>query len=550
VTSQVTIDNPSGADRVKPRFAVPPHWARYSFIAIAAVLLPIMILASFDFGVTWDEKDRHRNGELVWQFLRGERSRSAFAETGGHLYPGLFDTICAALEDWVPANRYVLRHAVNATFGWVGILFCGRLAARLFGPWAGVLAMALLSLSPRYFADSMNNPKDLPFAAMTVVALYYISTVSPRWPYVSTSTAIKIAISLALALGIRVGGLLYLGYFGLLVMVLVVRDRCTDWRRLADTAGRMLAIAVAMLVLGTVFWPWAGGAPLVRPFQALLGAANYPWDGSVLFMGREFAADELPWYYAPWWVLISTPPVVLAGIAVSAISFWNYDDALRRMGLWFLVLFPVATGIVMGSTLYDGIRHLQFITPVLVLLAVAGWVGLFRESRPLWVRRTAAVALVAGLASMLTFAIRFHPNQGVYFNALVGGPRGAFKNYDMDYWGNCVLQAVRYGVETARSHGTVVTISGNPQHLVQLNAERFREVYFTNSSRGRHYLNVQLARGPVLSLRELARESALYQVRTPDGVVLCTVTPGPAFGEFEAQHRAGMPDSNHQPNSQ
>ena len=65
--------------------------------------------------------------------------------------------------------------------------------------WAGVLAMVLLAVSPRYFADSMNNPKDLPFAAMTVVALYYISTVSVEWPYVSFSTAIKIAVSLALA---------------------------------------------------------------------------------------------------------------------------------------------------------------------------------------------------------------------------------------------------------------------------------------------------------------------------------------------------------------
>ena len=66
----------------------------------------------------------------------------------------------------------------------------------------------------------MNNPKDLPFAAMSVAALYYISTVSPRWPYLPLGTAVKIALAIALALSIRVGGLLYLGYFGLLVMAL------------------------------------------------------------------------------------------------------------------------------------------------------------------------------------------------------------------------------------------------------------------------------------------------------------------------------------------
>ena len=44
-------------------------------------------------------------------------------------------------------------------------------------------------------------------------------------------------------------------------------------------------------------------------------------------------------------------------------------------------------------------------------------------------------------------------------------------------------------------------------------------------------------------LRELVGEPALYQVRTPDGAVLCTVVPGPAFGELEAlRRRAGAPD--------
>ncbi len=497
-----------------------------------------MILASFDFGVTWDEKDRHRNGEFVWEFIRGLRSRSAFAETGGHLYPGLFDTICAALEAWVPANRYVVRHAVNAAFGWIGVVYCGRLTARLFGVWSGVLAMVLLALSPRYFADSMNNPKDLPFAAMSVMVLYYISTVSTRWPYVTPSTAVKIVLALALALNIRVGALLYLGYFSVLIAALVVIDRCTNWRRLADTAGRVLAVGVAMLLLGTVFWPWAGAAPLTRPFQALLGAANYPWDGVIVFNGDEYRATNLPWYYAPWWFLISTPPVVLAGTALSGFFVWNRDDTLRRVGLWAVVVVPVAAGIVMGSTLYDGIRHLRFIDPVLVVLAAAGWTGVLRASRPRWLRRGAALGLAAGLASVLIFDVRFHPNQGVYFNALVGGPHGAFKRYDMDYWGNCVFQAVEWSARTARSYRRVLIVSGHPAHLVQLNSERFREVSFTDLSRNRHHLHVRLARGSIAGLSELVEEPALHRVRTPDGVVLCTVSPGPAYAELEPlRHR-------------
>jgi hypothetical protein len=170
-----------------------------------------MVFASFDFGVTWDEKARHRYGELIWEFLRGLRARTAtYDEDGGNLYGGLFDTICAAVERYVPVNRYVLRHAINATFGWIGVVYVGRLAARLFGQWAGVLGLLLVAASPRYFADSMNNPKDLPFAAATAAALYF-STISPKWPYVSRSTAIKIVLALAVALNIRAAALFILG---------------------------------------------------------------------------------------------------------------------------------------------------------------------------------------------------------------------------------------------------------------------------------------------------------------------------------------------------
>jgi hypothetical protein len=110
----------------------------------------------------------------------------------------------------------------------------------------------------------------------------------------------------------------------------------------------------------------------------------------------------------------------------------------------------------------------------------------------------------------------------------------------MDYWGNCVLQAVKWSAETARSYGTVVTISGFPPHVVQLDAERFSEVYFTQPYLMRHHLDIRLARGSIGDLREVTGLPALHQVRTPDGALLCTVSPGPAYGELEAiRHRVG-----------
>jgi hypothetical protein len=522
-----SFDPPS--DTSQSRFST----AWWVFVALAATLLPVMVFASFDFGVTWDEKPRHHYGELVWEFMRGLRARNTtYVEDGGHLYGGLFDTICAAVERYVPVNRYVLRHAINAAFGWIGIVYVGRLTARLFGQWAGVLGLLLIAFSPRYFADSMNNPKDLPFAAATAAALYYLSTMSPRWPYLSRSTAFKIVLALAAALNIRAAALLYLGYFGLLIGAFVLAERQFDRRRLLDTLLRVVAVTAGVLVLGTVFWPWAMASPFIRPIEALLSFANAPFGADVLFNGRPVPSNDLPWYYVPVWLAISTPPVVLVGMVLAGL-FTKREWLPALFALWTIALLPIALVIIQHSTLYDGVRHLLFIYPAIVALAAAGWTAALSRRDPL-VRRITAVLLVIGIVNILTFTVRAHPNESAYFNELVGGPKGAFSRYDMDYWGNCVLQAVGWSAKTAQLSGVPVVISGEPSQVIQLDSERFHQLSFEPPFRNKHQLDVRLARGSGEGVAGLAgRPDALYRVQMPDGAVLCVVEPGPAFAQLQ-----------------
>jgi hypothetical protein len=372
---------------------------------------------------------------------------------------------------------------------------------------------------------------------MSMVALYYISTVSPKWPYVTPGTGIKIAVALALALNIRVGALVYLGYFGLLVLAFVVAERCTDWRRLADTAARLAGVTAGVLLLGTLFWPWAQAAPLTRPIQALIGLSNFPWDSGIVFNGRNYTALSLPWYYPLEWLLISTPPVVIAGVILSVLVVRNREWAIRNAALWIVLILPLALVITRDSTLYDGIRHLLFIYPIVALLAASGWTAALlatQRARP-WLRTGTAALLAVGLINVVAFDIRFHPNQTVYFNELVGGPRGAFGKFDMDYWGNCMLEAVVWSAKTAKLSGRPIGISGNPWHLVQLNAERFPHLlYFVPPHRRQYHLDVRLNRGSKEGMAELAnRGDALYRVVTADGVVLCAVLPGPAFAQLQ-----------------
>jgi hypothetical protein len=539
------------------------RWPQALFWVIVLALLPVMVSLSKDFGATYDEFDRHKGGLALVEFFDGKASREEAHY--GTMYPGLFDVIPAWLERHIQTDRYVLRHQVNAVFGWVGILFAGLLAGRLFGIPAGILAVMLLAASPRYFAHSMNNPKDLPFAATSVMVLYCLSRVSPRRPYITIGSCVALAVALGLCLGTRPGALLYFGYVPLLVVGLFAVQwggalrragwrAVRHWRRLPAlarvhwTTGLLLGVKVSLvlcggLLVGTIFWPWAQVAPFTRPVEALTRAAGYDWEGQVLFDGRYLYANDLPWSYLPTWFLIGTPLVVLAGMALSMIADvrgWGWS----RLALWTVALLPIVLIIARDSMVYDGMRHVLFAYPPMAVLAASGWAGLLTY-RQRWVRVGGMALLLVGMLPVLAFHLRSHPNQTAYVNELAGGPRAVFGRYDLDYWGNCLLQAVEWSAATARRAEMPVQVWARPAHLARLDAARFRGVSVISDGDEPHHLRIDLLRGSPNDVRLLAsRPDAVHRVTTGDGAVLCVVSRGPQYGDLQQRlNGAGKPGS-------
>ena len=173
---------------------------------------------------------------------------------------------------------------VNAAFGWVGVLVAFALARRLAGVRAAWLTALLLIAMPRYVADSMNNPKDLPFAVLMLAGYYYILTIRDEFPYLTWLHVLKLGAVIALALNVRSMGLALLGYTAAALGVVILADRERSPGRTAGAAARFAAVAAFALVAGTAFWPWAQEAPLTRPVQAFLLASTFSWGIGSLFM--------------------------------------------------------------------------------------------------------------------------------------------------------------------------------------------------------------------------------------------------------------------------
>ncbi len=502
----------------------------WAYRLLPALLLPAMVVLSRDFGITWDEKTHQMYGQAIWLFVT-QAADSHWFHPGWYMYlhGGLFDTLCVAAQRVLPGDLWTTRHYVNALFGGVGIVYAGRLGRLAGGHATGLLAMALLVLSPRYFADSMNNPKDVPFAALSMAALYYTARLRPQFPFLGLRLFVPLAASIALALNVRAGALLLLGYVALALAGLTVASRATSPARLSSTTARLAALALVVLVAGTAFWPWAQKRPLKRPVQAILLLSGFDWDRTVLFDGRDVRTTALPVDYVPRWAAVTVPPVVLVGAALS-LAFLTRRRASARWlvaGMWFAALFPAAYVILTRAVIYDGIRHLLFAYPPLVVAAAWGWQGMLGALTGR-ARAAAALGLAVGLAEPAWFMWRNHPNQCVYFNAFAGGPRGALGRYELDYWGNSVHQAIDWVDRRARQEEVRLAVSGFPPHVVRDEVRRRPSLHAARDGE-RSHLEVLVLRGTRETVLELAsRSDVLHRVTTADGATLAIVVPGPA----------------------
>ncbi|MBN2489801.1 MAG: hypothetical protein JXQ29_03005 [Planctomycetes bacterium] len=206
----------------------------------------------------------------------------------------------------------------------------------MLGARAAFFAALFLLLTPRYYGDVFLNPKDVPFAAGYVWSLYYLGRVFRVLPRPPWSLLVRTGLAIGLTLGIRVGGLILLAYLALLLGVHTVAAGLRTRRpvpclrlalRLASHFLVVLAVAWPVML---AFWPWAQQAPLTNPFLALEQVTHFPWPGEVLLAGTWHPGTELPWSYAPHWLLISSPEPILALLLAGALLVLRRWIAPRR----------------------------------------------------------------------------------------------------------------------------------------------------------------------------------------------------------------------------
>jgi hypothetical protein len=427
-------------------------WLGRALILIVA----LVILTTFrSYGMTWDEPVYKEYGDRILRWYTSGFHDKGAREMGFlSVYGGFFDTLTQALVKISFLDTYTTRHLVNAGYGLLAIIYTWRLGTLLRGPKAGFVAALFLCLTPMFYGHMYNNPRDVPFAALYVVSLFYIVRCAKMLPRVPWLELLKLGIAIGLALGGRIGAVFLLFLWGACVAGFLLagiarRDKQTRGRLRRDAArvgaGFAYVTVIAWAIM-LVFWPWGQAHPLSSWWESMKMMSQFPWKGTILFRGREIASEQLPRSYVPTFLTMILPEFYFLALgAGGALVLARYVFAARRPGLvsrWpylllaFACVWPPVVAIVLHSTLYDGIRHFMFILPPLAILAGISLTALLESAAPALLKGGVLVGVLAAAAVTLVDMIQLHPYQSLYFNRTVaGGLPGAASQFETDYWG-------------------------------------------------------------------------------------------------------------------
>lgn len=442
------------------------------------VLIVIGASVYKDYGVPIDEPIE-RNSGLISLNAIGERFQIPWIMNDASLqneakklgslqqyrdrdYPVLYPVISAALEKIFRAKSeqdiYFFRHLLNYLTCLIGVYATYKLAKRRFSSWQlGLLAATFFILTPRMFAESFYNSKDLIFLSAFAVATYSLIS------FIEKPT-VKIALWHALATGIAINvrnmavSIIVMSIFFLLLRAF--RKELT-WRQIRLPLFVFLVVSPLVVI---ALWPWLWAHPIEHFTQAFSSMSKFMRGPShVLYLGDAVEVTKLPWHYAFVWIGITTPIyyLVLFVLGISLIvcnllanRLRLYSSFNQLQDLIFLILFfgPLITVISLNSVLYNGWRQLFFIYPAFLLVSLRAWVWIYSSSFLIGLKDFFGAGVIkfwkwifAGftifcLMQQAVWMKRAHPFEFVYFNEFSG--KEVLKRFEGDYWAIANRQAL------------------------------------------------------------------------------------------------------------
>ena len=406
-----------------------------------------VLLTTNDYGPTYDEPHYVSAGVRYAEWwVRALRSpgealkREAIAETWGlnHEHPPLQKMKSGFSQRWFGGILPGLMAARLPSAAWFGLAACAiyLFVRRRWGVGSGLFGALAFVTMPRVAAHAHLVALDMPITAWFFVAAALMAEAMRRrsWGWAAVAGA---------AFGVALSAKVNAFFLPMLLIPWALIWHRREWPKL------VVALALIGPVVFFALWPWLWIAPAAH-FREYLAFHFRHAAYNVWYLGKLY--QYAPWHY-PFVVTAVTTPAVLLGLAVAGLARcrprrgWTAEEGLLALGL----VVTLAPSALPSSPKYNGER--LFLPAFAFVAALAGvgfgWIEGHIAARnrarrdgqriAMWLTALAAVALLMPSARATAM---IHPYGLAYYNALVGGVRGAAKRgFETVYWGQVYKEA-------------------------------------------------------------------------------------------------------------
>ena len=353
-----------------------------------------------------------------------------------------------------PKNFFYLRHFFNFFLFWISSIFFYKILIIRFKNWSlAIFGVFFYVLSPRIFAESFYNNKDLILLSLFSISFYYVLIFFKKE---NKLNSIKLGFISAVCTCSRVLGILLI----ITCLLIYIFDLISLFKERIKSYNKYIVLVFSYSIFLIIIWPYLWENPFKNFYNTIKIFSNYLHIMQVLYNGDYYYSNNLPWHYSIVWPAITTPILYIFFFILGFFffikrflsRFVKIDNSNKRYShlwvgyrekfdvfLFFLLIIFYFLIIKLNATLYDGWRQLYFIFPIIiyyVIYAIQIFYYYLKGKKYI-----VNYLLTAYLTFLIYILYTMHPMQMVYFNFLA--KNNVSINYQVDYWGLSSIQAIR-----------------------------------------------------------------------------------------------------------
>tara|TARA_A100001015_G_C14977373_1_gene707887 strand:- start:206 stop:1831 length:1626 start_codon:yes stop_codon:yes gene_type:complete len=429
----------------------------------------ISLLIYKDYGISIDEDSTRHHGLVSFNYIKIllNNSFNLNLSIDNNLqnlknyeyktYGVFFELLVLSLENLFSINDYrdiyYFRHLATHFFFILATIFLIKIIYRNFANiylalWGGICFYT----TPRIFAHSFFNNKDIIFLSFFTISLYFVFKYLKKK---KNNNLIFCCLSMAILTSTRVIGL----YFFLIFLLFLIFE-ILDNKKNKTNIFNLIKIVFFYFLFVYLTWPYLWASPINNFLLSLFNMANYPWGGLVFYLGEYHNSFYLPWHYLFVWIISSSPSLIIIIFFISFSFFLirllkriiHIDKIKETSSLWkshkelfsylnlILIIFPLAVIIFNNSTVYTGWRHIYFVYPSMILLSVS-YISILQKKFFRVKKNNFLVFFLLLVIGVNLFSLyKYHPYQNNFFNIFFENK--ANKLFEIDYWGSSNKEAL------------------------------------------------------------------------------------------------------------